>query len=54
MRYPGLFVLAAVLTALPAHAQTWPAKPVRIIVPFPPGGATDIVTRLLAQKLTEA
>jgi len=42
------------MATLNAHAQTYPAKPVRFIVPFPPGGPTDIMGRLAAQRLTEA
>jgi len=49
-----LLAAAALLLAAAVHAQGYPAKPVRIIVPFAPGGATDIVTRLLGQKLNEA
>jgi tripartite-type tricarboxylate transporter receptor subunit TctC len=47
---------AALLVALvpaAACAQAWPARPVKMIVPFAAGGATDVVARLLAQKLTE-
>lgn len=36
-----------------ALAQTWPARPVKMIIPFPPGGTLDMVGRLLAQKLTD-
>ncbi|HET6264236.1 MAG TPA: tripartite tricarboxylate transporter substrate binding protein [Usitatibacter sp.] len=45
--------LLAVLLPAAAGAQSWPAKPVKMIVPFAAGGATDVVARLLAQKLTE-
>ncbi len=36
-----------------AHAQSYPAKPVRVIVPFPPGGPTDVVARGISQKMAE-
>jgi tripartite-type tricarboxylate transporter receptor subunit TctC len=47
-------LVAALLLAVSCavQAQAWPAKPVRIIIPYPPGGQTDIITRYLAEKLT--
>ena len=39
--------------ALPAAAQAWPVKPVRFVSPYPPGGANDVLARILAQKLGE-
>ncbi len=49
----ALALAAACALALPATAQTWPARPVRLIVPYTPGGGVDTVVRALAQKLTE-
>ncbi len=46
-------ITACALAASGVFAQTYPAKPVRMIVGFPPGGGTDVVARVISQKLTE-
>ncbi|MFN7427825.1 MAG: tripartite tricarboxylate transporter substrate binding protein [bacterium] len=53
-RYPfALATAALLLPALPALAQAWPAKPVRWIAPYPPGGSSDLVARAIGTRLAE-
>ena len=53
-RLIGLAIASMVLAAVyPAFGQNYPSRPVRIVVPYPPGGGTDILARTLAQKLTD-
>src|SRR5829696_5170452 len=50
----GAAFAAAALMASTACAQAWPAKPVRVIVPFAPGGGADLTARPVSQKLSES
>jgi tripartite-type tricarboxylate transporter receptor subunit TctC len=54
MRRIGTIVaIAIVLAALPAAAQDWPAKPISMVIPFAPGGALDVVARIVSPRLSE-
>jgi tripartite-type tricarboxylate transporter receptor subunit TctC len=49
-----LLVAACLVSANLAYAQSWPSRPVRFVVPFPPGGSTDVAARTLADRLTRS
>jgi tripartite-type tricarboxylate transporter receptor subunit TctC len=49
-----IVVAAGLLAALAAQAQEWPTKPVRFIVPYPPGGGTDVIARIIQTRLHDA
>jgi tripartite-type tricarboxylate transporter receptor subunit TctC len=49
-----LLLLLGLLVSLSVSAQSWPNRPVRLIIPFPPGGGTDLASRSVANKISEA
>ena len=50
----SILAVAVAFTALPARADDYPSRPITIVVPFPPGGSSDIVMRLVAHKVSES
>ncbi|MFN6954933.1 MAG: Bug family tripartite tricarboxylate transporter substrate binding protein [Acetobacteraceae bacterium] len=48
----GLLAAPALLPSI-ARAQAWPARPIRVVVPFPPGGTTDVLARMTAARMSE-
>ena len=50
----GLAFLACIAAVTHVHAQSYPSKPVRVVIPWPPGGSNDVVGRLVMQKLAQA
>src|SRR3979490_3348824 len=56
MKHPIIACLAAIscAAATAAHSQAYPSKPIRVVAPFAPGGGTDLIARVAAQKMTEA
>ena len=54
IRVIGLIAVVLLEVCLPVHAQTYPNKPMRLVVPHPAGGSGDIIGRAIGAKLTEA
>ncbi|MCC6890495.1 MAG: tripartite tricarboxylate transporter substrate binding protein [Hyphomicrobiales bacterium] len=54
IRMPALALLALTALSIDAAAQSWPARPVRIVVPSPPAGGTDIIARVMAEHFSKA
>ena len=50
----AIVLALGLLAAMAAWAQEWPAKPVRFIVPYPPGGGTDVIARIVQSRLGDA
>ena len=53
MKITWVGIVLAIAAAITAHAQTWPTKPVRVVVPFAAGGSTDIIARVICARLTQ-
>ena len=53
LAFAAAFAAGTVMAQVPATGSIWPAKPIRMVIGFPPGGATDIVARTISQKFAE-
>src|SRR5215813_2665975 len=51
--FAASIALAAILTGVPAHAENYPSRPITVIVPFAGGSASDVVTRILLNKMSQ-